>query len=1019
MAIEGCSGAVFDLDGVITETATIHFKAWKAMFDDFLKTKKLPEFTQKEYFEFVDGKPRYNGVQSFLESRKISLPYGKPEDKAGTLSVCGLGNTKNDQYQRIIKKEKPHVFETSVALVKALKKEGLKVGIASSSKNTKLILKLTGLTPLFDTIVDGLVSAELKLNGKPEPDIFVKAAENMGIRPGQSIVFEDAVSGVQAGQNGNFGLVIGVKRGTQPLKAADIVVSDLGKLSVQRIKQWFIKDIDKKAWKLEYHTYHKDGESVREAICTVGNGYVGSRGCHATERDNNEEHYPGTYLAGIFNKLTSNVHGKNVDNTDIVNIPDWRLIQMKINGKKRSPFKEELLEYKQELNLKEGTLTQDITFRDSKDQETRIVTKRFASMDDPHNVAIQFSVTPLNYSGDISLGSFLDGNIKNNNVARYRQLKQQHLVLQKKAVMKKNLFIHMQTNQSQHTIMLRAQHSFSGKASRKITEHKDAIGEIFSFKGVQKKTYTLEKVVTIRHSVESRNPKKDLFATELQSFSQELKKHKQALAKLWKIADIAIKGDLWTQRVIRLHIFHLLATASPHNKHLDAGMPARGIHGEGYRGHIFWDTLYVLPFYTTRFPETAKALLKYRYRRLPAAEKYAEQYGYEGAMFPWQSADTGDEETQTLHYNPNNKTWGPDMSSRQRHVSIAIFYNFWKLYTTTNDQQFLEEYGSDVMLEIARFWASLAQKGNGKRYHIEGVMGPDEFHEKLPRQKEGGLKDNAYTNIMVSWLLTKAISIAEMFPDKLEVSQEEILKWKDVSDNLSLNVKNGIIEQFDGYFKLPELDWKQYRKKYGDVSRMDRILKAEGKSPDSFKVTKQADMLMPYFTLDINEVSSILKKMGVSVTSPITFLKKQYTYYEPRTSHGSTLSKIVHGVISSAMSNEKLTRKFFDDSLISDVSETIRKDTAEGIHTGLMAGTIDFVVRRFAGVNYQKEVLDISPGLPEDWKELRFRMIHKEIWYDILVTQKYCEVKPSKNTMFLFRGKKKSLKKDKISRFLI
>jgi beta-phosphoglucomutase family hydrolase len=1017
MAIEGCKGAVFDLDGVITETAVIHSKAWKAMFDEFLKKKNLPEFTQKEYFEFVDGKPRYDGVKSFLESRKITLPYGDPSDTAGKQTICGLGNTKNDQYQKIIQKEKPHVFESSVRLIKALKKKGLKVGIASSSKNTKLILKLTGLTSLFDTIVDGLVSAELKLNGKPEPDIFIQAAKNMGLRPGQSIVFEDAVSGVQAGQNGNFGLVVGVKRGEQALKAADIIVSDLGKLTVKRIKEWFAKDIEKKAWKIEYHTYHKDGEGVREAIATLGNGYLGTRGCHVTERDDDVEHYPGTYLAGIFNKLTSNVHGKKVDNTDIVNIPDWRLVQLKINGTLVSPFEEEILEYKQELHLKDGTLTQDITFRDGKERETRLVTKRFASMDDPHKLGLKVEVTALNYSGTITLGSFIDGNIKNNNVARYRQLRQKHLIVRKKGIMKNSIFMHVQTNQSMHSIMLRAQHSST--ATKKIAMVKDAIGEIFTYKAAKKKTIKLEKMVAVRHSVESRYPEKDLFKTELGSFSEELKKHKRAWNKLWNIADISLSGDLWTQRVIRLHIFHLLVTASPHNAPLDAGMPARGIHGEGYRGHIFWDTLYVLPFYTIRFPDIARSLLKYRYRRLPAAEKYAQEFNYKGAMYPWQSADTGNEETQTVHYNPNSKTWGPDMSSRQRHVSIAIFYNFWKEYSITGDKQFLQEYGSEVMLEIARFWASLAQKGKDKKYHIEGVMGPDEFHEKLPRTKVEGLKDNAYTNIMVSWVLTKAITIAELFPEKLSVSQEEILHWKDVSDHLSINVEKGIIEQFDGYFKLPELDWKHYRKKYGDVSRMDRILKAEGKSPDSYKVTKQADTLMPYFTLDINEVTDILKKMGVKVSNPITFLKKQYAYYEPRTSHGSTLSKIVHGIISSYMSNEKLTREFFDQSLISDISEVIRKDTAEGIHTGLMAGSIDFVIRRFAGVNFQKDILDISPGLPDDWKSLSFKMTHKGVWYTITLTQKYCEVQATKTTPFLFRGTKKRLTKGKRVRFKV
>ncbi|MFP4189640.1 MAG: beta-phosphoglucomutase family hydrolase [Candidatus Woesearchaeota archaeon] len=1014
MTIKGCNGAVFDLDGVITETAEIHFLAWKDMFDEFLKKRGKEEFTRGDYLEYVDGKPRYDGVKSFLDSRKIDIPYGKSYDTDKKETVCGLGNRKNNRFQKIIRKKRPNVFSNSIQLVKNLKKEGVKVGIASSSKNTRLILRLAGITHLFDTVVDGIISAKEELKGKPEPDIFIRAAEKMGVRPSQSIVFEDAVSGVQAGKNGCFGLVVGVKRGKANLKAADIVVNDLDKLNIKMIEDWFADKINKKGWELEYHNYSAKGEPVREVISSVGNGYMASRGCHVTERDNSAEHYPGTYISGVFNKQPSKVHGKDVWNNDLVNCPNWHLMVIRLGRDRLRPFENEIIDYHQKMDMKRGILLQDIVVKDAKGRTTRVRTERFAGMHDRHMSGLRLEVTPIDHEEDITIESMIDGNIINNNVARYRQLNSKHLDFMDKGKSRGKLNLTVRTNNSKHTIAYSVKNIFQGSKKASIMSDVNTIGEKATFKGKMGKTVSVEKLVSICTSIESENPlkKAEETLTRTEDFQREKNKHSRAWANLWKKADIIVDGDLWTQKVLRLHIYHLLITASTHNTDLDVGMPARGLHGEGYRGHIFWDELYVLPFYNIRFPEISKALLKYRYRRLSAAERYAAENGYEGAMYPWQSADTGDEETQQLHYNPNSGEWDPDLSRRQRHVSVAIFYNFWRYYTMTGDRDFLEELGIDVMVGIARFWADIAKKEKDGKYHIDGVMGPDEFHEKIPRSKKKGLKDNAYTNIMASWLLDKAVLAARMFDEKIVASEEELSHMKDVSENLNINVKDGIIEQFEGYFKLPELDWKRYEKKYGDIHRMDRILKAEDKSPDSYKVTKQADVLMPFYNLDIEEVSDILKRLGVKVGNPKTFLRKNYRYYESRTSHGSTLSKIVHGVVSSYIGDSSTTRRFFEDSLISDISESIRPDTAEGIHTGLMAGSIDFVIRKFAGVNYHKELLEINPDMPEDWSALRFNIIHRGVKYEIEL-DKGLSIKADKPTEIIIRGKKRRLQKGK------
>lgn len=242
---------IFDLDGVITQTAKVHSAAWKAMFDEYLQLKEsrdglaFQEFTDQDYLTYVDGKPRYDGVDSFLKSRDIELPMGSKEDVPATETVCGLGNRKNDKFMEIINTSGVEVYPSTVELIKDLKRRGIHVGVASSSKNCQVILQKVDLESYFETRVDGVVSAELGLNGKPAGDIFVKAAENMGVSPDRSIVVEDAVSGVQAGVNGGFLFVVGLARENNQEElaknGADIVLDDFGDASTMTLHQWISK----------------------------------------------------------------------------------------------------------------------------------------------------------------------------------------------------------------------------------------------------------------------------------------------------------------------------------------------------------------------------------------------------------------------------------------------------------------------------------------------------------------------------------------------------------------------------------------------------------------------------------------------------------------------------------------------------------------------------------------------------------------------------------------------------------
>lgn len=241
---------IFDLDGVVTKTAVVHASAWKTLFDEYLHLREgrngepFKEFTyEDDYLTYVDGKPRYKGVQSFLESRGIKIEYGDANDQPDTETVCGLGNRKNVTFTQILKDNGVEMYQSTVDLIKDLKAKGIRIGVASSSRNCQYILQAAEIEGLFETRVDGVVSAELGLKGKPEGDIFVRAAENIDSQPGRSVVVEDAVSGVQAGVNGGFGLVIGVARenNEEDLKTngADVVITDFAGVTIDTIEQWF------------------------------------------------------------------------------------------------------------------------------------------------------------------------------------------------------------------------------------------------------------------------------------------------------------------------------------------------------------------------------------------------------------------------------------------------------------------------------------------------------------------------------------------------------------------------------------------------------------------------------------------------------------------------------------------------------------------------------------------------------------------------------------------------------------
>jgi beta-phosphoglucomutase family hydrolase len=1024
---------VFDLDGVITQTAKVHSVAWKEMFDHYLKQREekynepFKAFTHEgDYLTYVDGKPRYQGVQSFLESRGIDIPYGDPEDSPEMETACGIGNLKNKYFNEILQRDGIEVYPSTVDLIHQLKEMGVKVGVASSSKNCELVLNRVNLSPLVETRVDGVVSAKLGLKGKPEADIFTTAADNLGVTYHRTIVVEDAISGVQAGAKGNFGLVLGLAREDNhrelKINGADIVVSDISELDLDDLIDWFENGLVEDGWSLTYNDYIPEKERSREALLSVGNGYYGTRGS-MEEQGINEINYPGTYMSGVFNRLVSKVADREIENEDFVNTINWLPITFKIdNGPWLDMNNTKLIEIERKLDFKSGVLYKVMTVSDDEGRITKIYTRRFASMNNPNIGGIHYCLSPTNYSATITYKSTLSGNHINAGVKRYGELNQQHLEAVKEEGFDQGQFLQVKTTQSQIYIsaMAKLEVLYNGEPMEAIFDHDLQEAKTDSTFAVELEIgeyLGLMKTVYMKNSHDLNEiPAFDELYGLMNGFEEEMKASEKRWSEIWNKIDIQISGDRLTQKLIRMHQYHLMSGTSEHNKEIDFGIPARGLTGEAYRGHIFWDELYILPFYFIHYPEVAKSILMYRYRRLDKARAYAKEHGYQGAMFPWQSGSDGREETQKFHYNPISGKWGDDRSSLQRHVSLAIAYNIIQYYKFTEDKQFMLNHGMEMLLEIGRFWQSKTSYcENCSKYIIDKVMGPDEFHEAYPGSEEGGLKNNAYTNLMTVWMWDEIQDICKVLPteklDKLftqlSFDTASFEKWNTISSKLKLEISDdSIIAQHEGYFDLKELDWDYYKNKYADIHRMDRVLKAEGESPDAYKVAKQADMLMTFYNLDNEKVTQILEQMGYSLAPD--YIERNLDYYLQRTSHGSTLSRVVHAYLASQLHRFDLSWKMYHEAVNSDYNDIQGGTTAEGIHTGVMAGTIWILLSTFAGLSFEKK-LSINPMLPAHWTKLSFSITYKGVEYDFKLSKDEIELESSAHTNVTVNGKEVSL----------
>jgi len=818
-------------------------------------------------------------------------------------------------------------------------------------------------------------------------------------------------------------------------------------------------------WLLIFDGFDPTSERHREALCTLGNGYMATRGAlsEATaanssgddrpdqdrpdqdrpdsdrpdddrpdddtpDEDTSDTHYPGTYCAGLYNRLGSEIAGRYVTNESMVNLPNWLPLTVCIDdGPWLGTAGMELAEHHVELDMIRGVLVRTSVVVDPAGRRLRLTQRRFVSMRDTHVAAMSTTVAPEGFSGRISVRSALDGRVRNSGVRRYDDLPDNHLTDHRCHHEDDEIMcLHVRTNQSQVLVSQAARTQVfvddtplgapparlydpdtdvTSEAEAEAeaeadtssdadadqghdTHHRGAwVGQQFDIDVGDGQQVRIEKVVWLFTSRDggSGDP-----VTEACSWARAtnhdldalLARHVVAWRHLWEHVDISVGANGVVARYVHLHLFHVLQTQSPVSVFTDAGVPARGLHGEAYRGHVFWDEVFVLPFLSLRLPQIAHSALMYRYQRLDMARRLAAEAGFAGAMFPWQSGSNGSEETQTMHLNPASGRWLPDASHLQRHVNAAIAYNVWHHYQATADTGFLTAYGGELILEIARFWASAATYNHAlDRFEIHGVMGPDEYHQAYP-DGPPGINNNAYTNIMAVWCLCRAFEVLDVLPpaaarelrDRIGLTRSELDHWAEVSRKMRVCFHDGVISQFEGFEDLAELDWDHYRQRYGDISRLDRILEAEGDTTDCYKLTKQADVMMLFYLLSAEELSELLQRLGYRYDTDL--IPDTIAYYEPRTAHGSTLSRVVHAWIH-ARANRTESWRLFCEALHSDVNDIQGGTTAEGIHLGAMAGTIDLLQRCYTGLELTHDRLRLNPVVPDELAPMEFSVRYR------------------------------------------
>ncbi|MFP4364187.1 MAG: glycoside hydrolase family 65 protein [Spirochaetia bacterium] len=727
-------------------------------------------------------------------------------------------------------------------------------------------------------------------------------------------------------------------------------------------------------WIIEETEFHPEYQGKFETIFSLANGYMGTRSV-------TEEPYAGqtrgTYIAGLFDEFPGEV-------TELPNLPDWTGMELYLQEEKMDLLSGSAQEYSRRIDLRNAQLVRDFIWTSPKGNKTKFIFKRFLSLSNLHAANMKVEIIPLNYSGKITLVSGINGQVTNSGVqhlldSRVRQYSEETITLSTK------------TQESGVCITEAASFAFSQNGKFFVPDYtmkidRRYIAFQFEFDCLQGEPLSCEKYVVIYTErdpefSEGTSPEQveekalaDLKEIKTQGYDAQFSEHVSVWQKAWERMDIKLDGPDFDQLGIRFSLYHMYQMTPFHDDRIS--IAAKGLAGEGYKGHVFWDAeIFNIPFHMYVFPEMARKLLTYRYHCIEGAKQKARANGYSGAMFPWESAATG-EETTPMWWSVDLKTGEPIRiwtGEKEQHITADVVYSMWQYFQITGDTDFYENIFLEILFETSRFWVDrLEYNSKNDVYEINGVIGPDEYGENI--------NNNGYTNFLVRWQLRKAADTVNYLKSanpelwdrvsaKIRYNEEESSLWASHADKLvfTIDPETKIISQYDGFSMQPEIDVTPFR---GEVNS---ILKRYGwEEVVHSQVVKQADVVMLLYLME-KEFSREIRE-------------NNYNYYESRTVHDSSLSPAMHAIVSSRLGKTDQAYDYFQSSLEIDFGKKMNSSNS-GIHAASLGGNWQAVVNGFAGVRVSEAgALSVNPHLPQQWNSLEFTMTFREFLLQVKIS---------------------------------
>lgn len=689
--------------------------------------------------------------------------------------------------------------------------------------------------------------------------------------------------------------------------------------------------------KIEFNQFDEETLNKEATLMTTGNGYLGVRAVHEEKYRNQDR---GFFVRGIFDRTIG------TEAAELVNLPDITEQELRINGEIFSLNSPQVRDYQRSLDLSTGELNRSLKWQTEQGDWFKITNKRIVSQKNKEQIAFQLIVEPLSGSAEISIKTGIDGQVSNGG--------NQHLIERDIRVYDERLLVaEYETIESHLTVGLAMRLNKSGIISAKNRKILTNIQESCQ----KNNSFVFEKVAYIYSSLEADDPLESAKKAAAQEISYEkiAKETKKSWHDFWSEHRVVVNSqNAFDQLALDFACYHL-QIMTPDDSQFSVA--AKGLTGEGYKGHVFWDTeIFILPFFLHNEPDTAKKLLKYRFFRLAGAKEKARQNNYRGALFPWESALTGYEETPK-YAAINIRTGKRQIISSavaEHHIVADIAYAVMDLYQATADQDFMDNYGKELLKETALFWLSRGVEING-RIEIHDVIGPDEYTEHV--------NNNAYTNYLAAYNVRSAL--------EQQVGDEQLKEqFRRFLDKLYLPNENadGLIPQDDTFLEKPVIDLSKYKEQAGNQLILTEYSRQE---VIDRQILKQADLVMLFYLQpDLFSFETI---------------KQNLYYYEDRTIHDSSLSKAIHAIVAARIHESEWAYEMFQAACRIDLNDQPHTSD-EGIHGAALGAVWLTVIFGFAGIK-KGDVLEINPQLPNAWKQLTFNFYWRNEKITVQMTQ--------------------------------